>query len=301
MEEKRAEERGIQQGPEADVREEGRITDEDVERARFERNERRKMEIVLDGLKKGFTNPEIKVIDEDNPLTEQTVRTCRNKLVAQGLITEEEIQIARKKRRDEKKEKRKEEYVGPHDEEILRLTNLGFSLTDMEVIIGVGSSYISNRRRVLKDKDMMTEESIKEAKRNKDKKAAKRRAAISDMINFETDIDLGIVQDHIYYSKAMLHLGNLRKKDVNILSNAMQMDSRLITMGNVNFILTCYTREKNEDLALEFIEQCSMTVRESGEDQGKTDKLKEAGDRIKRKKERERIDKGNRSKLFDER
>ena len=73
------------------LKDEGRITDEEIKMAKFENNEREIREQILKGLRNGYTQQEIADNDETGYLNREKVKWYKNKMVAEGLITEEEI------------------------------------------------------------------------------------------------------------------------------------------------------------------------------------------------------------------
>ena len=73
------------------LKDEGRITDEEIKMPKFENNEREIREQILKGLRNGYTQQEIADNDETGYLNREKVKWYKNKMVAEGLITEEEI------------------------------------------------------------------------------------------------------------------------------------------------------------------------------------------------------------------
>ena len=63
------------------LKKERRITEKQIEQGKFERTEKRRLEIVLRGLKLGLTFKETAEIDKSIGLYEEQYRNCRTRLV----------------------------------------------------------------------------------------------------------------------------------------------------------------------------------------------------------------------------
>lgn len=135
------------------LRDEGRITDKDIEEAKFNRFQKRRMEAVLICLQRGFNYQETADFDKSLKLTTQQYRDCKEKLVETGKITEEEIKDERKLTNELRMAQRAEEYEGPHDKEIIRLTNNKLSSLKIASELGVTRSYVTARQRAIRKKE----------------------------------------------------------------------------------------------------------------------------------------------------
>lgn len=209
------------------LKKEGRITNEMIEEAKFENNEREIKEYVLRKLREGYSQQEIADSDENGFLDRARVERCKDKLVAEGAITDEEIKRAKKKRR-------------PY-------------------------------------KDMANE----------------RRANIAEMLDLEKNLNTKTVQDHIEYAKGKFHLYELEKQDVKLIEEVMITFPSFITNGNVNLIITYYTREQRQSHALRFLTRCT-NIAESKEMSEKLNKAKrEIELNIKRQEAEKMLNEGN--------
>ncbi len=63
------------------LKKEGGITDKQIEQAKFERTEKRRLEMVLIGLKLGLTFKETVELDKTIGLYEEQYRNCRSRLI----------------------------------------------------------------------------------------------------------------------------------------------------------------------------------------------------------------------------
>ena len=129
------------------LKESKRITQEQIEQAKFERTGKRRLELVLKGLKAGLTAKETADLDKSITLSEQQYRECRSKLIESGKITEEEIEQKRKLADTLKEEERKEDYDGPLDKEIMRLTRLKMTGAQIAEKLHTTESYVSTRKK----------------------------------------------------------------------------------------------------------------------------------------------------------
>lgn len=238
------------------LKKENKITGEEIERAKFERYEKEKLEYICQGLLQGFSWKEIIEGDKSKNLTEQQVETRQKKLLEAGIITKEQIEAARKKRMESKKAENQENYEGPHDKRILQLLKLGFNGMQVAQIVGVGESYVSKRKRELELKGKITKEEISMAIENREKRADIRRKKLERMKRLAKDVDIEIFQEHIEYARAKDELKELKMSDVRILSDVIEIEPKLIVSVNIKFILLCFTRAKKYDAAIAFLNQC---------------------------------------------
>lgn len=238
---------------------EGAITAEQIENAQFERKETERRNHVLDGLRQGLTYDEIAEAYEKKKLTKKMVAKIKEKLVNEGIITEEEIEAAREKRKSAKREENK--YVlKPDDEKIRKLSHLGFKVEQIEVIIGRGEFYIVERRKVMEAQGLINRKGLRANVRNREVNAQKRLDRISKMPVFNADLDIYTVQDQIDYEKVMIQLGEVQDKNIGLLRKVIPMDAQLVTPGNVNFISRYLTRSNRGNEALEFMDECIDTI-----------------------------------------
>lgn len=260
---------------------EGRITKEEIERYKFEQNEKEIREYMLRMLKQGYTLIEIIDMDDTGYLTNGKVKYYKDKLIAEGFITEKEIISAREKRKPMRDKQRKIDNVEQYDERILTLLNIGFSITDITKIVGVSRKYIENRKKVLILRKQLTQIRINNSRRDKEKNAEDRRNRIDkwvDSVGWKDDgkFDIEILKTHIEYCKGNFSLGVLDEKDIKTIVRGMCVAPELMTMGNINLVTTFYTRENRHDLAIKFINDCLVYI----DDNNKRHKLANARDEI---------------------
>lgn len=134
------------------LKDEGRITDEQIEAAKVDETEKRRMDIVLQGLERGLTYSETAEIDKSLNLTEQQFRDRKKKLVDSGEITDEEIEEQRKLANDRRSADKKADYEAPLDEEIKRLTKDKKSTIEIAQELGVTRSYVKRRKQIIRER-----------------------------------------------------------------------------------------------------------------------------------------------------
>ncbi len=191
---------------------EKRITKKEIDEAKLNRREKRKMQLVHQGLLQGLTRQEIVDSDEQGELSLQMVATCQNKLIERGQITKDEIEKARDAREKIRQEATRNKYVGPHDDRIVQLFKLGFNGEQIAKAVGVGMSYISTRKKNLISKGKISADEIKLAIKSKQEKAEDRRKKIAEIIGFTRDCEMQLIQTHIAYAEANFQLGTPEKK-----------------------------------------------------------------------------------------
>ena len=135
------------------LKQEGRITDEEIKTAKFNRNETRRMEVVLLCLQRGLNYEETAEFDKSLQLTEQQYRNRKRKLIELGKITEEEIKAQRKLADERKSQERKEDYEAPLDKEIIGLTKKNKSASEVSKELGVATKYTERRKREIRKKE----------------------------------------------------------------------------------------------------------------------------------------------------
>ncbi len=260
------------------LKKEGKITDEQIEKYRFERNEKHKKEIILQGLNQGLSYKEI--ADNynekytDRHLCEKNVGDYKNKLVERGDITEEVIQERRKARKEIKAKQEKEQHISPKEKIVFKLLNLGFTAKQIREITHLAPSSLWRVKKSLKEKGKITEEEIQYATSNRENQALERREHIVKMINFSKDIDEKVVQKHIDYAKVTLQLNELAPKDIKLLGKVIPMNPKLVSFDNANFILRALTKQNNDVQAVEFIDECLVACEEDKEKCAKLENAK---------------------------
>ena len=267
-----------------ELKKEGKITDEQIEEYRFEKNEKQKKEIILQGLNQGLAYKEI--VDNynekytDKHISERVVEEYKNKLVERGEITEYIIQERRKERRKERREERKEQnIVTPQEKRVLKLLKLGFTAKQIKRITQLTTNNLWKIKKSLKEKGKITEEEIQYSTCNKEKYALERRKHIVRMINFSESIDENVVQEHIDYVRATIQLDELNPKDIKLLKKVIPMHPKIVSFDNVNFILRTLTEQNNDIQAIRFIDECLIAC----EDKDKCTKLEYAKTEIENK------------------
>jgi len=68
--------------------------------------------------------------------------------------------------------------------------------------------------------------------------------AISEMAATKRELEDDLIKTHIEYVKAKSQLGNLKSKDMRIISIVIPMCSQLITNANVNLVINYYKKMK---------------------------------------------------------
>lgn len=262
------------------LKDEGRITDEEIEKYRFERNERQKREIILQGLDEGLQYKEIaenyNEICTDKKISENVVCDYVKKLVNEGIRTKEEIQERRKIRENEIKAK----SIGPHEEKLIELFGFGFNREEIKKVMQLTSQELWRLNKKLKDKGKITEEEIQNAIENRQDESKERQTQIAKMINFTREIDENVIQTHLDYVKATYQLEELENKDIKLLRKVIPMDSKLVSFDNANFILRVLTKQNKDVQAIEFIDECMLACED---DKKKCGKLQEAKTQIETK------------------
>ena len=256
------------------LKREGRITDEMIESAKFEHNEREIKEYILRKLREGYSQQEIADSDKNGVFDRGKVERYKKKLIAEGVITDAEIKKAKKARKPYKDKERIKNSEGVYDERILRLLELGFGLSHISDILELNLNYVRKRRDALKLRKKISQKRIDKLRENRENVANERRANIAEMLDLEKDLSVKVVQDHIEYAKGKFHLCELNEQDVKLIGKVMTTFPEFITMGNVNLIVTYYTREQKHNDALKFIRGCNLAI-DNKEMKAKLDRARE--------------------------
>ncbi len=233
---------------------EGRITKEDIERYKFENNEKKILEYVLRMLKQGYSHGEIAENDPNGYLTHSNIWRYKKKLVEEGLITDEEIEKAKEKVKRMKAKKRKIESKGPFDERMVKLFKLGFTQEQIARILELNVGYVYKRREILILQKKLTKAEIKTARKFREDEADERRKRIQGPGEEKSKIK--DVNTHIEYCKAQLKLGELYPKDIVLIIQAVQYTPELMTNSNINFVITAFTRNQEPIRAIKFLNIC---------------------------------------------
>lgn len=233
---------------------EGRITKEDIERYKFENNEKKILEYVLRMLKQGYSHGEIAENDPNGYLTHSNIWRYKKKLVEEGLITDEEIEKAKEKVKRMKAKKRKIESKGPFDERMVKLFKLGFTQEQIARILELNVGYVYKRREILILQKKLTKAEIKTARKFREDEADERRKRIQGPGEEKSKIK--DVNTHIEYCKAQLKLGEFYPKDIVLIIQAVQYTPELMTNSNINFVIMAFTRNQEPIRAIKFLNIC---------------------------------------------
>lgn len=233
---------------------EGRITKEDIERYKFENNEKKILEYVLRMLKQGYSHGEIAENDPNGYLTHSNIWRYKKKLVEEGLITDEEIEKAKEKVKRRKAKKRKMESKEPFDERMVKLFKFGFTQEQIARILELNVGYVYKRREILILQKKLTKAEIKTARKFREDEADERRKRIQGPGEEKSKIK--DVNTHIEYCKAQLKLGELYPKDIVLIIQAVQYTPELMTNSNINFVITAFTRNQEPIKAIKFLNIC---------------------------------------------
>lgn len=233
---------------------EGRITKEDIERYKFENNEKKILEYVLRMLKQGYSHSEIAENDPNGYLTHSNIWRYKKNLVEEGLITDEEIEKAKEKVKRRKAKKRKMESKEPFDERMVKLFKFGFTQEQIARILELNVGYVYKRREILILQKKLTKAEIKTARKFREDEADERRKRIQGPGEEKSKIK--DVNTHIEYCKAQLKLGELYPKDIVLIIQAVQYTPELMTNSNINFVITAFTRNQEPIKAIKFLNIC---------------------------------------------
>ena len=233
---------------------EGRITKEDIERYKFENNEKKILEYVLRMLKQGYSHGEIAENDPTGYLTHSNIWRYKKKLVEEGLITDEEIEKAKEKVKRRKAKKRKMESKEPFDERMVKLFKFGFTQEQIARILELSGGYVYKRREILILQKKLTKAEIKTARKFREDEADERRKGIQGPGEEKSKIK--DVNTHIEYCKAQLKLGELYPKDIVLIIQAVQYTPELMTNSNINFVIAAFTRNQEPMRAIKFLNIC---------------------------------------------
>lgn len=159
------------------LKEKGIITDEEIEKYKFEseQGEKQRNQFVLEGLKMGLSRRAIADLDEDGYLTESMVKLTIKKLKADGTVTDEEIKSWKTdKQKELKKEKNKSKRE--YDKQIIALLKKGYLEREIAEEFGKALTTISARVSSIKNNGKITEEEIRiarEKRKEREEKTAK--------------------------------------------------------------------------------------------------------------------------------
>ncbi len=220
------------------LKDKGRITDKDIEEAKFNRFQKRRMEIVLQCLQRGFNYQETADFDKSLKLTKQQYRDCQDKLIGAGKITPEQIKAEKKLTDELRAAERAEEYEGPHDKEIIRLTKENLSSLKIASELGVGRSYVTARQRAIRKKQQNQKRGItKEQLENCLRQVHFPEEQIQRIL--DKDIQRIVQESSIYRINKILRILILYRISYNAIEKCLTVlvDSSLENIGNILRVL----------------------------------------------------------------
>lgn len=238
---------------------EGKITEEEIEEARKKRNSEMR-QFIKDGLLKGMTCEEIAGTDEAKKkrMSRDNVIYYYKKFKEEGSIDLETIAQAREEKSRAKIEENRKSK--PFDRQIITLTELGFSPEQIMIVTGLSKNYLFTRKKELIEMGLLRKMKTRTVINNREKEAKNRRQSIEKMLSFDQDFEPQVVQLQAEYEKAMLALGEVKEKDMELIRKAISLDIELITSSNIKFITTYFTRNQEGEKSVAFIDSCIETV-----------------------------------------
>lgn len=268
-----------------ELKEKIKITQEKIIEARAKRDEESK-NIVYDMYVHGYIWRDM--VEKIPYSSKSYIEGIMDKLKTEGRITDEVAKIAEEAKRKREKAKKEEqtekseepkETKEPYQDKILSLFLLGCTGKEIEKITKLSKRYIGKIKKILIENGDTTLAEIKQKIKDREPNAKKRRRALSGMVTYEKDIDIQTVQDHIEYARIKNDLEELDPKDIDLISMAIPMDHNLMTLSNINFVIKHYNDAECLEFAVDFINRCLESARDSQEKR----RLTEMKEKIERK------------------
>ena len=258
----------------------GILTKKDLELGEIEAKTRK---FVLRGIKDGLTEEEIASKCKIKELAVEDVKSYIDELIELGEISKDAIILARQNK-DANSNKGLSKQVEPYEKQIETLYRLGFSGQQITKITKLSDGYV----RKIRNKLGITVEQSKEWQSRRKEMANKRKFDISAMVGFSKDIDIKTIQDQVAYLRAEKELHGVRPQDISTIGKVIPMEHRLLTLGNINFVIRCLSDLSKLEEAVSFINECLEAARtyEDTKNNGKLISMRELLERkIARQKE----------------
>lgn len=213
---------------------------------------------ILDRIKSNDMSP-FSQLARDLNTSAPTVKKIINELIAEGETTEIEVdkamEIGRKKAKIRSKKNDgivlDELVKGSKEETISELTGM-----PLAAVVKRMNSWVE--QEIIRIEDIKQAREMRKAKEIEYNKKMKRiRTRIESMTSSNRTLD---VEEVIRYVSAVkehfLESHEGLEKDMDILRRAIPMNEILMTNGNVNLVVTYFTRKKKPEICMNFIDEC---------------------------------------------
>lgn len=167
---------------------------------------------------------------------------------------------------------------------IRRSIELGYTTQEIKEIFKIDDKQLASYARKAMKYGNIRDKKIHEARENREKRTIYRRNIIEYVLNEAEIPNPDIIREHIDYCQREFALGRIEGNDVRLLSNIIRYYPIYMSNGNINFIIKCFFKTNQSQLALQFVNECISRVKE---DDPKRQTLLNAREHVKtyRKKE----------------
>ncbi len=220
-----------------ELKEEGKITEEEIKAAQVESNRKYEM-LVLRGMQQGLTVKEIIASDEDGYLTEPITRNIKNNLIEKGLIRKKIFKNRNSKRIRQLSDASRKE----HDAEYIRLLKKGLTFEEIANLEQITYKYARAKWYRINAKYKIGKEKLEEWREKRDKNFEDGKKALDSYIKR----GIGVKKVQKFFETCIEEKDYGRafsEEEAEKFGRVILMDEAFLNKNNLKFVIFLYIEQ----------------------------------------------------------
>lgn len=217
-----------------ELKEEGKITEEEIKAAQVESNRKYEM-LVLRGMQQGLTVKEIIASDEDGYLTESIARRIKNNLIEKGLIRKKIFKNRNSKRIRQLLDASRKE----HDAEYIRLLKKGLTFEEIANLEQITYKNARAKWYRINAKYQIGKGKLEEWREKRDKNFEDGKKALDSYIK----LGIGVKKVQKFFETCIEEKGYGRafsEEEAEKFGRVILMDEAFLNKNNLKFVIFLY-------------------------------------------------------------
>ena len=220
-----------------ELKEEGKITEEEIKAAQVESNRKYEM-LVLRGMQQGLTVKEIIASDEDGYLTESIARRIKNNLIEKGLIRKKIFKNRNSKRIRQLLDASQKE----HDAEYIRLLKKGLTFEEIANLEQITYKNARAKWYRINAKYQIGKGKLEEWREKRDKNFEDGKKALDSYIK----LGIGVKKVQKFFETCIEEKGYGRafsEEEAEKFGRVILMDEAFLNKNNLKFVIFLYIEQ----------------------------------------------------------
>lgn len=220
-----------------ELKEEGKITEEEIKAAQVESNRKYEM-LVLRGMQQGLTVKEIIASDEDGYLTESIARRIKNNLIEKGLIRKKIFKNRNSKRIRQLLDASRKE----HDAEYIRLLKKGLTFEEIANLEQITYKNARAKWYRINAKYQIGKGKLEEWREKRDKNFEDGKKALDSYIK----LGIGVKKVQKFFETCIEEKGYGRafsEEEAEKFGRVILMDEAFLNKNNLKFVIFLYIEQ----------------------------------------------------------